>query len=68
MLQERNCEEVILVKLKRKLSFSKGHLYFKPVGSQRVRAAFEFIQKVNPLCQDVLQTLIQIYYQLRKTP
>ena len=53
MSREGNCEEVILVKLKRKLSF-KGHVYFEPVRSQRVRAALEFLQKVNPLYQDVL--------------
>ena len=46
--REGNCEEVILVKLKRKLSF-KGHVYFEPVRPQRVRAALEFLQKVNPL-------------------
>ena len=51
--REGNCEEVILVKLKRKLSF-KGHVYFEPVRPQRVRAALEFLQKVNPLYQDVL--------------
>ena len=53
MPREGNCEEVILVKLKRKLSF-KGHVYFEPVRPQRVRAALEFLQKVNPLYQDVL--------------
>ena len=51
--QEGNCEEVILVKLKTKLSF-KGHVYFEPVCPQRVRAVLEFLQKVNPLYQDVL--------------
>ena len=51
--RERNCEEVIPVKLKRKLSF-KGQVYFEPVRLQRVRAALEFLQKVNPLYQDVL--------------
>ena len=47
------CEEVILVKLKRKLYF-KGHVYFEPVRPQRVRAALEFLRKVNPLYQDVI--------------
>ena len=42
--QKENCEEVILVKLKRKLSF-QGHIYFQPVRPQRVRPAFEFLQK-----------------------
>ena len=51
--RERNCEEVIPVKLKRKLSF-KGQVYFEPVRLQRVRAALEFLQKVNPIYQDVL--------------
>ena len=51
--REGNCEEVTLVKLKRKLPF-KGHVYFGPVLSQRVRAVLEFLQKVNPLYQDVL--------------
>ena len=51
--RERNCEEVILVKLKRKLCF-KGHAYFEPVRRRRVRAALEFLQNVNPLYQDVL--------------
>ena len=51
--REGNCEEVTLVKLKRKLPF-KGHVYFDPVLSQRVRAVLEFLQKVNPLYQDVL--------------
>ena len=46
--REGNCEEVILVKLKRKLS-CKGNVYFEPVRPQRVRAALEFLQKVNPL-------------------
>ena len=36
--REGNCEEVILVKLKRTSSF-KRHVYFKPVHPQRVRAA-----------------------------
>ena len=45
--REGNCEEVILVKLKRKLSF-KRHFYFEPVHPQTVRAALEFLQKVNP--------------------
>ena len=51
--RDGNCEEVILVKLKRKLSF-KGHVYFEPVSLLRVRAALEFLQKVNPLYEDVL--------------
>ena len=51
--RDGNCEEVILVKLKRKLSF-KGHVYFEPVSLLRVRAALEFVQKVNPLYEDVL--------------
>ena len=51
--REGNCEEVILAKLKGKLSF-KGHVCFEPVRPQRVRAALEFLQKVNPLYQDVL--------------
>ena len=51
--RERNCEEVIPVKLKRKLSF-KGQVYFEPVRLQRVSAALEFLQKVNPIYQDVL--------------
>ena len=51
--RERNCEEAILVELKRKIAF-KGHVYFEPVRPQRVRAALEFLQKVNPLYQDVL--------------
>ena len=51
--REGNCEKVILAKLKGKLSF-KGHVYFEPVRPQRVRAALEFLQKVNPLYQDVL--------------
>ena len=51
--QEVNCEEVVLLKLKRKLSF-KVHVYFEPVHPQRVRAALEFLQNVNPLYQDVL--------------
>ena len=51
--RERNCEEAILVKLKRKIAF-KGHVYFEPVRSQRVRAALEFLKNVNPLYQDVL--------------
>ena len=53
MPQEGNCVEVILVKLKRKLSF-KGHVCSEPVRPQRVRAVLEFLQKVNPLYQDVL--------------
>ena len=48
-----NCEEVILVKLKKKLS-CKGHVYFEPVRPQRIRAAFEHLQRVNPLYHDVL--------------
>ena len=36
-----------------KLSF-KGNVYFEPVRPQRVRVALQFLQKVNPLCQDVL--------------
>ena len=52
MPREGNCEEVILFKLKRKLSF-KGHVYFELVRPQRARAALEFLQKVNPLYQDV---------------
>ena len=51
--REGNCEEVILVKLKRKLSF-KRHVYFEPVRPQTVRAALEFLQKVNPPYYDVL--------------
>ena len=51
--REANCEEVILVKLKKKLLF-KGQLYFEPVRQQRVRAALEVLQRVNPLYQDVL--------------
>ena len=51
--REGNCEEVIPVKLKRKLPF-KGHVYLVPVRPQRVRAALEFLQKVNPLYQDML--------------
>ena len=51
--REENCEEVILVKLKRKLSF-KGHVDFESVRPQRGRAALEFLQDVNPLYQDVL--------------
>ena len=45
--REGNCEEVILVKLKRKLSF-KGHVYFhfQPVRPKRVRAVVEFLQKI----------------------
>ena len=50
--QKRNCEEVILVKLKRKLSF-QGHIYFQPARPQRVRPALEFLQKVTPLYQHV---------------
>ena len=50
--RERNCEEVILIKLKRKLFLKDA--YFKPVRPQRVRAALEFLQKVNPLYQDML--------------
>ena len=46
--REGNCVEVILVKLKRKFYF-KGQVYFEPVRPQRVRAALEFLQKVNPL-------------------
>ena len=53
MPREGNCKEVIPVKLKRKLPF-KGHVYLVPVRPQRVRAALEFLQKVNPLYQDVL--------------
>ena len=53
--RERNCEEAILVKLKRKIAF-KGHVYFEPVRSQRVRAALEFLKNVNPLYQDVLSS------------
>ena len=44
---------IILVTLKRKSSF-KGHVYFEPVCPQSVRAALEFLQKVNPLYQVVL--------------
>ena len=51
--REGNCEEVIFVKLKRKLSFT-GHVYLEPVCPQRAGAAFEFLQKVNPLYQGVL--------------
>ena len=51
--RERNCEEAILVKLKRKIAF-KGHVYFEPVRPQRVRAALEFLKNVNPLYQGVL--------------
>ena len=43
--REGNCEKVILVKLKRKLSF-KGYVYFEPVRPQRVRAGSEFLQKL----------------------
>ena len=53
LAREGNCEEVILVKLKRKLFF-KGHVYFEPARPQRVRATSEFLQKVNPLYQEVL--------------
>ena len=51
--REGNCEEVILVKLKGKLSF-KGHVYFEAVRPRIVRAALWFLQKVNPRYQDVL--------------
>ena len=47
------CEEAIVVKLKKKLFF-KGHVYFEPVRPQRVRAALNFLQRVNPLYCDVL--------------
>ena len=55
MPREGNCEEVILVKLKRKLSF-KGHVYFEQARPGRVRGALEFLQKVNPLYQEVLMS------------
>ena len=42
--QEGNCEEVIFCR----------QVYSEPVPLQRVRAALEFLQKVNPLYQDVL--------------
>ena len=74
---EGNCEKVILVKLKRKLSF-KRHVYFEPVRLQRDRTALEFLQKVNlPLLLTLLsllllllmvQTLILTCYRLEKTP
>ena len=53
LLREGNCEEVILVKIKRKLSF-KEHVYFEAVRPQRVRAGLEFPQNVNLLYQEVL--------------
>ena len=51
--REGSCEEVIHLKLKKKLS-SKGHVYFESVKPRKVRAALEYLQKVNPLCYDVL--------------
>ena len=46
--QEGICEKVILVKLKKQLTF-KGHVYFEPVRSYKVRAVLEYLQRVNPL-------------------
>ena len=43
--REKNCKKVILVKLKRKLSF-KGYVYFELVRPQRVRDGLEFLQKL----------------------
>ena len=50
--RQGNYEEIIFVKLEKKLPF-KGHVYFEPV-RQRVRAALEYLQRVNPLYHDVL--------------
>lgn len=51
--REGNCEEVILAKLKNKLYF-KDHVYFEPLRLQKVRAALEYLQRLNPLYHDVL--------------
>ena len=42
--REGNCEEFILVKLKKKLSF-KVHVYFEPVRPQKVRAHWNIFTK-----------------------
>ena len=44
----QECEEVILVKLKKKLSF-KGNVYLESIRSHKVRAALEDQQRTNPL-------------------
>ena len=46
--REGSCEGVILVKLKKKLSF-KGHLHFELVRLHKVGATLEYLQRVNPL-------------------
>ena len=51
--REGSCEEVILLKLKKKLSF-KGNVSFESVRTYKVRAALEHLQRVNPLYYDVL--------------
>ena len=51
--REGTCEEVVFFKLKKK-SFFKALVYFEPVRPQRVRAALDFFQRVNPLYRDAL--------------
>ena len=47
---EESYEEIIIVK---KFSF-KGHVYSQPVRSHKVKAALEYLQRVNPLYYDIL--------------
>lgn len=47
------CEELILLKLKKKLSF-KGQVYFERVMPQKVRATLKYLRRVNPHHQNVL--------------
>ena len=46
-------EEIILLKLKKKLYF-KGHVYFERVMPQKIRAALKYLLGVNPLYHNVL--------------
>lgn len=48
--REESYEEIIIVK---KFSF-KGHVYSQPVRSHKVKAALEYLQRVNPLYYDIL--------------
>ena len=49
-----SCEEASLVKLKKELSF-KGHMYFEPIRPHKVKAAPEYLQRVNPLCYFIIR-------------
>ena len=48
LTREGSCEEVILLKLRKKLYF-KGQIYFEQVMPQKVRATLKYLHRVNPL-------------------